>query len=72
MSENYRRFGDVALELKLVTSDALSQALITQAERRTRGVSVQLGQILLEQGAIDEEGIRQVLDVLYPVKGLEP
>ncbi|MBN1418309.1 MAG: hypothetical protein JXP34_06000 [Planctomycetes bacterium] len=71
MSDTYRRFGDVALDLKLVNAEQLAQALSEQAERRLRGRNVLLGQILLEHGAIDDKGIRTVLDVLYPVQNID-
>ncbi len=64
----YQKFGEVALELKLIAPSDLSSALSEQAERRTQGEKVLLGQILLERGVLNEGGIKQILDRLYPVK----
>ncbi len=64
---SYQRFGEVAMRLGLISPGELADALAEQAERRARGEKVLLGQILLEQGVLDEEGVRRVLDALYPV-----
>ena len=64
----YRKFGQVAMELGLITAADLSDALHEQAERRTAGEKVLLGQILLERGILNEDGIKRILDTLYPVE----
>jgi hypothetical protein len=63
----YQRFGEVAMALGLIDAATLADALTEQAERRARGEKVLLGQILLERGALDEAGVRRILDSLYPV-----
>ena len=63
----YQRFGEVAMGLGLITPAQLADALTEQAERRARGEKVLMGQILLERGLLDEEGVKKVLDTLYPV-----
>ena len=50
-----------------ITPAQLADALTEQAERRARGEKVLMGQILLERGLLDEEGVKKVLDTLYPV-----
>ena len=67
----YQRFGEIAMGLGLIDPAALAEALTEQAERRTRGEKVLLGQILLERGVLDEQGIKRVLDALYPVRERE-
>ena len=68
MSDRYKFFGEIALEKRFVSADQLYEALTLQARNRVEGViEKQLGQILLEFGYMDEEQIREVLDVLYPV-----
>ncbi|MFP6737731.1 MAG: hypothetical protein VCD34_03215 [Planctomycetota bacterium] len=68
MSDRYKFFGEIALEKRFVSADQLYEALTLQARNRVEGViEKQLGQILLELGYMDEEQIREVLDVLYPV-----
>ena len=64
----YQRFGEVAMGLGLVDPATLADALTEQAERRARGEKVLLGQILLERGILDENGVSRVLDTLYPVE----
>ena len=63
----YRRFGEVALDLGLIRPSQLAEALAEQAERRVRGERVLLGQVLLEKAFIDEEAIKRILDTLYPI-----
>ena len=65
---HYQRFGEVAMRLGLIGPGVLAEALAEQAERRARGENVLVGQILLERGALDEEGVKRVLDALYPVE----
>jgi hypothetical protein len=68
MSDRYKFFGEIALEKRFVSADQLYEGLTLQARNRVEGViEKQLGQILLELGYMDEEQIREVLDVLYPV-----
>ena len=68
MSDRYKFFGEIALEKRFVSADQLYEALTLQARNRVEGViEKQLGQILLELRYMDEEQIREVLDVLYPV-----
>ncbi|MEE3199707.1 MAG: hypothetical protein VX254_06710 [Planctomycetota bacterium] len=68
MSDRYKFFGEIALEKRFVSSDQLYEALTLQARNRVEGViEKQLGQLLLELGYMDEDQIREVLDVLYPV-----
>jgi|TARA_B100000678_G_C17806002_1_gene340902 hypothetical protein len=68
MSDRYKFFGEIALEKRFVSADQLYEALTLQARNRVEGViEKQLGQLLLELGYMDEEQIREVLDVLYPV-----
>ena len=68
MNDRYKFFGEIALEKRFVSADQLYEALTLQARNRVEGViEKQLGQILLELGYMDEEQIREVLDVLYPV-----
>ena len=64
----YQRFGEIAMGMGLIDPAVLADALTEQAERRARGEKVLLGQILLEQGALGEGGVKRVLDALYPVK----
>ena len=64
----YRRFGEVAMELGLIKSADLGDALAEQAERRAQGEKVLIGQILLEREILDENGIKRILDELYPVE----
>ena len=68
MNDRYKFFGEIALEKRFVSADQLYEALTLQARNRVEGViEKQLGQILLELRYMDEEQIREVLDVLYPV-----
>jgi hypothetical protein len=68
MSDRYKFFGEIALEKRFVSADQLYEALTLQARNRVEGViEKQLGQLLLELGHMDEDQIREVLDVLYPV-----
>tara|TARA_B100001013_G_scaffold282531_2_gene182470 strand:- start:813 stop:1043 length:231 start_codon:yes stop_codon:yes gene_type:complete len=68
MSDRYKFFGEIALEKRFVSADQLYEALTLQARNRVEGViEKQLGQLLLELGYMDEDQIREVLDVLYPV-----
>ena len=68
MKDRYKFFGEVALEKRFVTAEQLYEALTIQARDKVDGKPERLlGQILLELGHIDEEQIRQVLDILYPV-----
>ena len=68
MNDRYKFFGEIALEKRFVSADQLYEALTLQARNRVEGViEKQLGQLLLELGYMDEEQIREVLDVLYPV-----
>ena len=68
MSDRYKFFGEIALEKRFVSADQLYEGLTLQARNRVEGViEKQLGQSLLELGYMDEEQIREVLDVLYPV-----
>ena len=68
MSDRYKFFGEIALEKRFVSADQLYEGLNLQERNRVEGViEKQLGQILLELGYMDEEQIREVLDVLYPV-----
>ena len=64
----YKRFGEIAMGLGLIGPAELADALTEQAERRARGEKVLLGQILLERGDLDEQGVKRVLDTIYPVK----
>ena len=64
----YQRFGEVAMGLGLIDPATLADALTEQAERRARGEKVLLGQILLERAVLDEDGVRSVLDAIYPVR----
>lgn len=63
----YRQFGQVAMELGLIEAADLFEALEEQAQRRQDGEKVLLGQVLLERGILNEEGIKRILDTLYPV-----
>ncbi len=68
MKDRYKFFGEVALEKKFVTPDQLYEALTLQARAKVEGRDEKLlGQILLELGYMNEDQVRQVLDVLYPV-----
>ena len=68
MKDRYKFFGEVALEKKFVTPDQLYEALTLQARAKVEGRDEKLlGQILLELGHMNEDQVRQVLDVLYPV-----
>ena len=68
MENRYKFFGEVALEKKFVTPEQLYEALTQQARDKAEGKDEKLlGQLLLELGYIQEDQIRQVLDVLYPV-----
>ncbi len=68
MKDRYKFFGEVALEKKSVTPDQLYEALTLQARAKVEGKDEKLlGQILLELGYMNEDQVRQVLDVLYPV-----
>ena len=68
VKDRYKFFGEVALERKFVTPEQLYEALTVQARSKVEGKEEKLlGQILLEQGFMDETQIRSVLDVLYPV-----
>jgi hypothetical protein len=68
VKDRYKFFGEVALEKRFVTAEQLYEALTIQARDKVDGKPERLlGQILLELGHIDEEQIRQVLDILYPV-----
>lgn len=68
MKDRYKFFGEVALEKKFVTPDQLYEALTLQARAKVEGREEKLlGQILLEQGFLNEAQVRQVLDVLYPI-----
>ncbi len=68
MKDRYKFFGEVALEKRFVTAEQLYEALTIQARDKVEGKPERLlGQILLELGHLDEEQIRQILDILYPV-----
>ncbi len=68
LKDQYKFFGEVALERKFVTPEQLYEALTVQARTRVDGHQEKLlGQILLELGHMDEHQIAEVLDVLYPV-----
>lgn len=68
MSDRYKFFGEIALEKRFVSAEQLYEALTLQARNRVEGmIEKQLGQLLLELGYMNEEQIREVLDVLYPV-----
>ena len=66
--DRYRKkFGEVAIDLGIIGSDQLVEALTVQAERQAAGKPVKLlGQILLELGHLTAEQIQEVVDVLYP------
>ncbi len=66
--DRYRKkFGEVAIDLAIIGSDQLVEALTVQAERQAAGKPVKLlGQILLELGHMTAEQIQEVVDVLYP------
>ena len=67
MKDRYKFFGEVALEKKFVTPEQLYEALTSQARLKVEGSEEKLlGQVLLEQGYMNEDQVRQVLDVLYP------
>ncbi len=67
LKDRYKFFGEVALEKRYVTAEQLYEALTIQARDKVDGRAERLlGQILLELGHMNEEQIRQVLDVLYP------
>ena len=68
MKDRYKFFGEVALEKRFVTADQLYEALTIQARDKVDGKPERLlGQILLELGHMNEDQIRQVLDILFPV-----
>ena len=68
VKDRYKFFGEVALEKRFVTADQLYEALTLQARDKVEGKPERLlGQILLELGHMDEDQIRQVLDIIYPV-----
>ncbi|HZN57813.1 MAG TPA: hypothetical protein VFD71_07025 [Planctomycetota bacterium] len=68
MKDRYKFFGEVALDKKFVTPDQLYEALTIQARDKVEGRDEKLlGQILLELGYVNEDQVRVVLDVLYPV-----
>lgn len=68
MKDRYKFFGEVALEKRYVTADQLYEALTIQARDKVDGKPERLlGQILLELGHMNEDQIRQVLDILFPV-----
>ncbi len=68
MKDRYKFFGEVALEKRFVTAEQLYEALTIQARDKVDGKPERLlGQILLELGHMNEDQIRQVLDILYPV-----
>ena len=67
VKDRYKFFGEVALEKKFVTPDQLYEALTHQARAKVEGRNEKLlGQILLELGYMNEDQVRQVLDILYP------
>lgn len=69
MKDRYKFFGEIALENRFVTSEQLYEALTLQARAKVEGGQDKLlGQILLELGYMTEDQIREVLDILYPVK----
>lgn len=67
-SDRYRKlFGEVALELGLVTTEQLLEGLTVQARSKAHGEPDKLlGQILLELGYMEPEHIQSVIDRLYP------
>jgi hypothetical protein len=68
VKDRYKFFGEVALDKKFVTPDQLYEALTIQARDKVEGRDEKLlGQILLELGYVNEDQVRVVLDVLYPV-----
>jgi hypothetical protein len=70
MKDRYKFFGEVALEKKFVTPEQLYRALTIQARAKVEnGSDKLLGQILLEEGYMNADQVRQVLDVLYPAPG---
>jgi hypothetical protein len=67
VNNRYRFFGEVALEKKFVSPDQLYEALTLQARAKVEtGAEKLLGQVLIEQGYMTAEQVREVLDVLYP------
>jgi hypothetical protein len=67
VKDRYKFFGEVALEKRFVTTEQLYKALTMQARAKVEsGDEKLLGQILLEQGYMTADQIREVLDVLYP------
>lgn len=69
MKDRYKFFGEIALENRFVTPEQLYEALTLQARSKVEGGQDKLlGQILLELGYMTEDQIREVLDILYPVK----
>ena len=69
MKDRYKFFGEIALENRFVNPEQLYEALTQQARSKVEGGQDKLlGQILLELGYITEDQIREVLDILYPVK----
>ena len=70
VKDRYKFFGEVALEKKFVTPEQLYKALTIQARAKVEsGAEKLLGQILLEEGYMNADQVRQVLDVLYPPPG---
>ncbi|HYF48838.1 MAG TPA: hypothetical protein VEJ63_05505, partial [Planctomycetota bacterium] len=56
------RFGDIALELGLLTHEQLDRALSEQAQQRSAGQPVQrLGEILLSQHVLEHRAVQKIL-----------
>ena len=58
-----RRFGDWLVRLNLARRVQLEAALVEQARRRDAGVRVRLGHVLVEQGVLSADDMRQVLEL---------
>jgi hypothetical protein len=61
-----KMFGEVAFELGFVTTDQLYRALTVQARAEVEKTTYRsLGQILIDQGAMNEKQVLEVLKVLH-------
>ena len=58
-----KRFGDIAIDMQLLSKDILDRALVVQGLIFTRTkVHMAIGKVLKEMGALTQEQIDSVLD----------
>jgi len=64
--ERRKRLGEILRSIRALSSDELEKALKIQKNEKKRGL---LGEILLDEGFIDQETLRQSLSLRKTKKG---